>query len=277
MGYEIAKSVVSSENINAYSRLLSKVFVKTTKFTPEFLHWQYAQNPVGTIVGTDAFLDGELIAHHATIPVVYNVFGEVLKGVLALNNVTHPDHQGKGLFTELGKATFEEARRLKYQFVITVTNQNSTKGYLNKFGFNQISQLEVKLGIGTIIPGISSNHQVYSKWDDESLSWRLRNPEAKYYRDKLTILAKTDIPGIFAQMQNCQETLLYKTGLTSKKSPFKLWIGLVNTKQINGLFVAMPEKLKPSPLNLLFKDLSGDIPPFLKDNLFFELIDFDAF
>ena len=57
MGYEIAKSVVSNENINAYARLLSQVFEKTTKFTPGFLHWQYAQNPVGTVVGTDAFLN----------------------------------------------------------------------------------------------------------------------------------------------------------------------------------------------------------------------------
>jgi len=109
------------------------------------------------------------------------------------------------------------------------------------------------------------------------LSWRLRNPEAKYYRDNLTIIAKTDIPGIFAQMQKCKETLPDKTGSNYKKSPFKLWIGLANTKRITGLFVSMPEKLKPSPLNLLFKDLSGDIPPFGKDNIFFELIDFDAF
>ena len=274
--YEISTSLASIENINAYSKLLSEVFSKTSKFTPGFLHWQYTQNPNGTVVGSDAFFNDSLVAHHAAIPVVYNIFGKQYKGLLAINNVTHPDHQGKGLFTELGRRTFEEAKLLGYQFVITATNKNSTYGYLNKFGFRELSPLDVKIGIGKIIPSNYSDHQVHSIWTDESIAWRFQNPSVRYYYDNKTIISKTDLLGVYAQIKNCSELNMDKIKLESKKSYFSLWIGLFEIKK-KGFFFNLPNKLKPSPLNLLFKDLQGNIPLFSKDDLHFELADFDAF
>ena len=276
MSYQIIKSNTSEENIAAYSRLLSNVFSKTHKFTVDFLNWQYSQNPNGTIVGTDAFFDGELVAHHATIPVSYMIFGQQTKGLLAINNVTHPSHQKKGLFSKLGNATFEEAKSLKYDFVITVTNSNSTYGYLNKFGFRQIAPLEVKIGCGKIIPS-NKDSLVYSNWDNESLNWRLRNPSATYFRDNLTIMSKTDVYGIYAQIKNCDDAFFQEYDLIKYKTIFNTWIGLSKDKKVNGCFINMPDKLKPSPLNLLFKDLQGHIPLFDKDKICFELVDFDAF
>ena len=276
MSYQIAKSTTSAENIASYSQLLSTVFSKTPKFTVDFLNWQYSQNPNGTIVGTDAFFDGKLVAHHATIPVSYMIFGQQAKGLLAINNVTHPSHQGKGLFSKLGNATFEEAKSLHYDFVITVTNGNSTYGYLNKFGFRQISPLEVKIGCGKVIPS-NKNALVYSNWDNKSLNWRLRNPSTIYFRDNLTVISKTEVYGLFAQIKNCEDAFLQDLNLHQRKAFFNTWIGLSKDKKVNGCFINMPDKLKPSPLNLLFKDLQGHIPLFDKDQICFELADFDAF
>lgn len=276
MSYQITKSNTSADNISAYSRLLSTVFSKTHKFTVDFLNWQYSQNPHGTIVGTDAFFEGELVAHHATIPVSYTIFGQQAKGLLAINNVTHPDHQGKGLFSKLGNATFEEAKSLNYDFVITVTNSNSTYGYLNKFGFRQISPLEVKIGCGKIITSKKSS-LIFSNWDFESLNWRLKNPSAKYFRDNQAVMSKTDVYGMFAQIKNCEEVLPLGLNINQGKALFNTWIGLSKDKKVSGCFINMPDKLKPSPLNLLFKDLQGHIPMFDKDQICFELADFDAF
>lgn len=276
MGYQISKSETSAENIIQYSRLLSNVFSKTNKFTVDFLTWQYSQNPQGAMVGTDAFFEGELIAHHATIPVSYTVFGQQAKGLLAINNVTHPDHQGKGLFSKLGNTTFEEARSLNYDFVITVTNSNSTHGYLNKFGFKQIAPLDVKMGCGKIITS-KKRSLVYSNWDFESMNWRLKNPSAIYFRDNHAVMSKTNIYGMSAQIKNCEEESSLDFDLNQGKALFNTWIGLSKDKKVSGCFINMPDKLKPSPLNLLFKDLQGHIPMFDKDQICFELADFDAF
>jgi len=276
MSYQITKSNTSAENISAYSRLLSNVFSKTHKYTVDFLTWQYSQNPHGAIVGTDAFFEGELIAHHATIPVSYTIFGQQAKGLLAINNVTHPDHQGKGLFTKLGNATFEEAKSLHYDFVITVTNSNSTYGYLNKFGFRHISPLDVKIGYGKIRTSKKSSI-IFSNWEDESLSWRVKNPSATYFRDNQAVMSKTDSVGMFAQIMNGEDILPLDLTMKQGKALFTTWIGLSKDKKVSGCFINMPDKLKPSPLNLLFKDLQGFIPLFDKDQICFELVDFDAF
>ncbi len=277
MYYQILKSNTSTENIIAYSKLLSRVFNKNPKFTPEFLLWQYSQNPNGSIIGSDAFFNGELIAHHATIPVVYSFFGKQYKGILAINNVTHPDHQGKGLLTELGNATFNEAKRLNYDFVITVTNANSTHGYLNKFGFRLISPLAVKIGFGKIIPLDIRTQNVYSCWTKESLAWRLKNPAICYHHDNQSILAKVNKIGLCAQLKYLDILEIDELLLKSHKSNFNIWIGLSKEKKESGMFFNMPDFLKPSPLNLLFKDLQGNIPIFGKGDICFELADFDAF
>lgn len=277
MNYEIVKSNISDENIKAYSNLLSQVFAKTKKFTNRFLRWQYVENPNGTVIGSDAFFNGLLVAHHATIPVKYNFFGNDYLGLLAINNVTHPEHRGKGLLTALGKATFDEAQRLQYQFVITVTNNNSTYAYLNKFEFKQISQLDVVAGMGKIISIDDNLHQVYSIWSKELLAWRCRNPASRYYINGKSIIAKTNIPLLYTHIKTCNNLDIDNLGLKTRKSCLNVWIGLSKKVKTNGIFLHMPEKLKPSPLNLLFRDLQGNIPSFNSSNIKFDVADFDAF
>lgn len=276
MNYQIIQSNTSVENIEKYSALLSYVFRKPLKFSKSFLSWQYGQNPLGELVGTDAFYQGELIAHHATIPVSYNIFGNSIKGLLAINNVTHPAHQGRGLFAKIGNATFEEAKCLNYDFVITVTNANSTYGYLNKFGFRFIAPLDVKVGVGSIHPS-KINASVYSNWDESQYRWRFSNPTAAYFLEGKTVMSKSEIFGMSIQLKYDETMKEDCLPILQKKSVFKTWIGLNQQLKMNGLFVNMPNLIKPSPLNLLFKDLKGNLPTFDKKHICFELADFDAF
>jgi len=232
---------------------------------------------VGTVVGMDAFYDGKLVAHHAAMPVLYHVFGKPVKALLAINNGTHPDHQGKGLFTKIGNMNFDEAKQLGYHFVISANNQNSTYGYLNKFGFRKLAPLIVKVGIGKIIPDNANNYAVHSIWNEENLAWRLQNPMSKYYRNNDSIFAATNYAGFRAQMLSRECNLLKDKDLKSTKLPFTVWIGMSENLKRQGILVDLPDKLKPAPLNLLIKDLIGNIPLFTKEEIFYELIDLDAY
>lgn len=277
MGYQILKSEVSGSRIVDYSQLLSDVYIKTTKLTPRYLEWQYRQNPMGTAVGFDAFYEDQLAAHYVTIPVVYSIQGKKSKGLLAINTVTHPKHQGKGLFTTLANRTFEEGKKLGYEFIIGVANQNSTYGYLNKLQFKFISPLEVKIGVGKMEIYDSTNYLVQPHWSKEALQWRLSNPEIPYYVNNNIILAPTNKYWIYAQLKQHKKKLSMPVELKKKKALIKIWIGLSRATKSRGLFIDFPEKLKPSPLNLIFKDLKGNLPEFQKEDIFFELIDFDAY
>ena len=274
MEYKFIKTDISKEKIQAYSKLLSNVFYNTDKFTEEFLTWQYVNNPNGKVVGFDAYSSDTLAGHYVTIPVSYYIDGKIRKGLLSLNTATHADHRGKGLFTQLANRTYEEAKQLGYEFVIGVANQNSTHGFLKKLGFYLIAPLTVKTGIGSVNFDKELEYLAKPNWSKESLKWRIDNPEANYLKHNSTIISPTGKPGIYAQLFSSKHESL---SLSTKKPFLKLWIGIAKDLKCKGLFFNLPKKLKPSPLNLIFKDLTGKLSTIKKEDILFELIDFDGY
>lgn len=272
MEYKFENTGWENERLKLYSELLSLVFTDTKKYSVEFLNWQYNLNPSGKVVGFDAFYDDELVGHYVTIPVQYKLKSEVVKGLLSLNTATHPEHQGKGLFTKLAERTYETGANQGYQFVIGVANQNSTHGFSNKLGFKLIAQLAVDIFIGS--PKLRTVPETFmrSSWDIETVKWRLKNPSAHYRRSNLSVTSKTHVSFIDAVLSNRKE--IFWQGFNETTSLLKMTIGL-NIK--NTLQVSLPSFLKPSPLNLIFKPLGNFEADISSDNVFFELIDFDAY
>ena len=132
----------SAGQLAAYADLLGRVFGRSAKFTAEALAWRYRDNPAGMVVGADAW-DGErLAAHYVTCPTVALVEGREVTGLLSLNTATDPEYQGRGLFTALAQATYEQGRAAGYGFVIGVANANSTPGFLRKLAFQDVGRLE---------------------------------------------------------------------------------------------------------------------------------------
>ena len=81
------------------------------------------------------------------------------------------------LFTTLADATYQHAKNLGYSFVIGVANANSTTGFTRKLGFELISPLTAKIGIGKI--NYQSTGNLYNcerLWSKELLEWRLKDP-----------------------------------------------------------------------------------------------------
>lgn len=276
MAITILESEISEEKIKSYSSLLSSVFPHTNKFSPEFLQWQYCENPTGKVIGCDAYDGDILIAHYVTIPVIYLINGKETKGLLSINTATHPSYQGKGLFTELATRTYENGKKKGYEFVIGVANKNSTPGLVKKLGFQLVSPLDVKIGIGSMEVDSSVDYLIRSVWTPELAQWRLSNPAQQYFLNGDYITVPTNVFGITAQL--CKRHDFFNTAvLSNKKSVIKLWIGMARKKTQRGVFVNLPTQLKASPLNLIFKSLTNAIPAIKREDIFFELIDFDAY
>jgi hypothetical protein len=279
--YSVSQTDTSSERLRQYAQLLSYVFQyarrysRVQKFTADFLHWQYVLNPHGAVVGFDAWDGNELAAHYVTIPVLYSVKGKVTKGLLSLNSVTHPQHQGKGLFTELASRTYELGKSLGYEFVIGVGNQNSTHGLL-QLGFYLISPLNVKIGCGKIQTDPGADIPLKAVWCRQALHWRLHLPSHTYVLEGQEVLADTGIMGVRAVLavnKDIEDNDLKRPSFT----PFKMWIGIGNKVRLHGVFINLPRSMRPAPLNLTFKDLTGKLPVFRKEDVSFELIDFDIY
>jgi len=279
--YQFNNVTVDNDNIIKSSNLLKEVFSQSNNFTNEYIKWEYADNPAGNIVGFNAFEGDEIAAHYVTQPVIANVFGEEMKGLLSLNTATHPKHQGKKLFVTLADMTYKYAEENGYRFVFGVANANSTPGFIKKLGFQLVAPLVAKVGFGKIKTNNSHNDFCFERvWNPELLSWRLKNPIRNYGICGDYICAPTEKYGINAIIGDFHPELLNQVlhKKISSLNPLKLFMGLDNS--INwkkSMYFDIPQKMRPSPLNLIFKDLRGGNIKLDASTVKFRAIDFDAY
>ncbi|MCW3128146.1 MAG: hypothetical protein JWO03_3804 [Bacteroidetes bacterium] len=280
--HQIRQTAIDGASILSYSALLSDVFGKPQLFTKEYLQWQYADNPDGTIVGFNAYQGETLAAHYVTQPMEAVINGIKLKGLLSLNTATHPNHQGKGLFVKLADRTYTYATEHGYDFVIGVANQNSVHGFTKKLGFQLVGQLHALLGMGALpYTDDLSVFSYYKEWSSEALAWRLKNPCNAYgvSNDRnIVVSSATAYPMINATIGTFDKNKYAVTPRPSSFSVLNLWVGANrNITSKTNFYFNIPNRLRPAPLYLIFKALNSSIGPLNFNDVYFQALDFDAY
>lgn len=261
---------ISRERVQEYSNLLRNVFAKSF-YTTEYVDWQYFQNPYGVVQGFDYVVGDRVVAHYACIPLKLGI--QQTDILLSLNTVTHPKYQGLGLFTKLASKTYEESSR--FSMVVGVANQNSFPGFVKKLGFSLLGNLN--LHFGPINRTTSSTNECF--YSSEFLKWRLSSPRGGFRRTETSngILVQRKISKFGPSLN--QLVPLDGTNEYSNKPiffpshilGFRLdWEAIPHSK----FDLSLPNKWKPSPLNLIWKPLNQmqNDPPSR-----FSFLDFDAY
>jgi hypothetical protein len=147
--------------------------------------------------------------------------------------------------------------------------------------------LDVKLGVGKFPVSFKDTQSYQRFWDKEMLEWRFQNPRLRYeiklLKDYFVAFAPTGnywikaIIGYFP-VSLYSEKLKSLSISSYTANPFRIWMGVdegLNWKNIP--YFNFPERFKPSPLNLIFRDISdGDLNPDAA-SLKFMSLDFDAY
>lgn len=246
------------------------------------LEWQYLKNPLGPAVGFNAYYNNDLAAHYVTIPTQAKVLGNQEKGLLSLNTATHPQHQKRGLFTQLANLTYQEGLRQGYEFVVGVANHKSVHGFTKKLGFQHVGRLESRLFLRS--PRIHESHlDFHIDWNKDYLDWRLSCPGSNYLtcknKNRIEIFYEHPKFNIKVLVQNMPSTLNLQQlkSLSWKRNPFFYWLGVDSRLDwTNSMSISIPDKFKKIPLNLIFKDLKGQTFIDFKKCAFYP-IDFDAY
>ena len=238
----------------------------------DFLFW-YCKNPEGTVISFNAFDKGIMVAHQAFVPERMLVDSRVVKCLRSMAVVTHPDYRGQGLFSQLTNTAVEEAQRQGYAFIYAVTNANSFPMFIKHCGFSFITRLEVKIGLGMNVK--EDVGKIYKRyWTEDTLCWRLSS--GAYYRKIDSIMGAYKY-GVKTLMGTLDGHLLNKTNLLEKSMAWGpiLYVGL--GAKLPCTYVNVPRYVRHSPFNLVFRDLTGGyLPPMTKDNVFYQLIDYDV-
>lgn len=269
-----------------YGALFAACFPGTGKFTSAYLDWLYVANPDGAAVGYDAW-DGErLAAHYVCVPARAWVEGAEVLVLLSLNTATHPDYQGKGLFTKLAAMTYEAGAQAGFDGVYGVANANSTPGFVRKLGFQLVRPLEARVGLGRLQHAAKPTAAALSferSWTPASLAWRCANPHNRVHtvsthggkRLQFHAAAMGKHLPAYAEL-DAQAAPAPEGG--AAPSLLRLFIGLApdaTSRYWN--YASIPMRLRPSPLNLIWRPFTPRVPLLDASRIQFTFLDFDAY
>ncbi|MEE1322611.1 MAG: GNAT family N-acetyltransferase [Bacteroidales bacterium] len=270
--YEIKFSDFSkSSDLEKLVDLQHEVYPDKIFSVAGFKNW-YIENPSGRVISFNAWKGEKIVAHYACIPKKMLINNEIVLGIHSMATVTHPQYRGKGLFKKLAELTYNYARENGYKFVTGVANANSFPGFIKYFPFQFVAQLNVKVGYGYSLK--KEDGKIFSGyWNIDALQWRCRST---YKKTQSTIVGNY---GKYSRilLGSFSTELLKSLNLPQNKISLKpvLYVGL--GAKPKGVFMNVPRFIKRSPFNLIFMDLTeGKLPKMTKDNVFFQLFDFDV-
>lgn len=267
-----------------HAALFKQCFPQARVSDMDYLDWLYNQNPVGAVVGFDAFHGETLAATYVCIPIDLLLDGAPVRGLLSLNTATAPAFQGRGLFTRLASMTYDFAREQGFDVVVGVANQNSVGGFTRKLGFQDVAGLDARIGYVVCADGdaAAERHvQLRRKWTPNSFAWRQNNPlnrlvatlnsngtvlvtgKTGYFGLKVGALVRDDV-GPVARRRRLPLPLL-TLSLTPSIMAKSRWA------------ISIPERFKPSPLRFIYRPLSDQRPQLDPGNLLWSFLDFDAY
>jgi len=271
--------------LTSYSALFAACFPDSGKFTTDYLTWLYVRNPDGRAFGFDAWEGDVLAAHYVCIPAQANVDGQVVRVLLSLNTATHPRFQGQGLFTKLAAMTYDAAAAVGYAAIYGVANANSTPGFVRKLGFQLVRPLEALVGVGGVGAGprVAGLAPAFERvWSGAALEWRCGCPSRPVLRRRRGEAWQFHARAIGPWIQAYAELTLPSTvDLAPTGAPFtpmRLYLGLMpDAERRARSYVDIPQRFRPSPLNLIYRPLSTSGAQLDPAHIRFTFLDFDAY
>tara|TARA_Y100001960_G_C14743441_1_gene864316 strand:- start:1256 stop:2329 length:1074 start_codon:yes stop_codon:yes gene_type:complete len=106
-----------------------------------FDKWRLFDTPHGTCP-TAVAMDGDRFAGLYTLwPISLYLAGTEVLGGQSMDTMTHPDHQGRGLFTKLALASYEIAASRGVKALYGFPNPNSYPGFVNKLNWDHTGDI----------------------------------------------------------------------------------------------------------------------------------------
>lgn len=278
----------SPDDLQRYCTLFGACFPSAAKLRQQaYLQWLYVDNPLGPAIGFNAIEGERLAAHYICTRALIRFEGRTVPALLSLNTATHPDFQGRGLFTKLAELTYAAGAAEGAALVYGVANANSTPGFVRKLGFGLVEPLESRIGIGALgrfdWKNIAARARFRQDWRADYLEWRLSNPANRARLEWVrpggsAVSAPAGRPLLRAWAEIPEHAEHAERVERSRGLPGgRVWLGLVPSGAGRfGSYAPLPRRLRPSPLNLIFRSLDGS-PGLGAGESLFSFLDFDAF
>jgi GNAT superfamily N-acetyltransferase len=112
---------------------------------PGFFRWKHLDNPFGRSLLLVAEHEDRLIGLRAFMRWQFQAGGRTLQAVRAVDTATHPEYQGRGVFSRLTRAALD-ALDGRVDLVFNTPNGKSGPGYL-KLGWREVGKVPVAVRV----------------------------------------------------------------------------------------------------------------------------------
>jgi GNAT superfamily N-acetyltransferase len=112
---------------------------------PEFFRWKHLENPFGRSYMLLAEADDRLVGFRSFMRWRFDLAGESVHAVRAVDTATHPDYQGHGIFRLLTTTAIEELRA-EADLIFNTPNDKSLPGYL-KMGWRRVGEVPIRVRV----------------------------------------------------------------------------------------------------------------------------------
>ena len=112
--------------------------------TAAFFRWKHLDNPFGPSLMLVADAGGEIIGLRAFMRWRFDAAGQDVRAVRAVDTATHPDHQGRGIFSRLTSEALDLLRG-DTDLIFNTPNEKSLPGYL-KLGWRIVGRARCCFG-----------------------------------------------------------------------------------------------------------------------------------
>jgi GNAT superfamily N-acetyltransferase len=113
--------------------------------TIEFFRWKHLQNPFGRSLILVGETDGRIVGLRAFLRWRFQAADRIVEAVRAVDTATHPDYQGRGVFSRLTHEAIELVCE-QADLVFNTPNEKSLPGYL-KLGWEMVGRVPVAIRI----------------------------------------------------------------------------------------------------------------------------------
>jgi N-acetylglutamate synthase-like GNAT family acetyltransferase len=152
-----------------------------------YWRWKHVDNPFGRSPVLIAVEGSLIVGVRAFMCWKWEKEKQSVHAVRAVDTATHPDFQGRGIFSTLTKALLKKCEEQNVAFVFNTPNQKSLPGYI-KMGWREAGRLPVRVSVRrpvAILRGIilkRSGEDNYSSIGSQ-LSW-MNNPSLENLLEK---------------------------------------------------------------------------------------------
>ncbi len=109
-----------------------------------FFAWKHRENAFGPSPAWVAVDGNRIVGLRTLMRWEFETRDRPVRAVRAVDTATHPDHQGRGIFSALTRRAVDELRAEGVDFVFNTPNDKSRPGYL-KMGWQPVGRLPTGL------------------------------------------------------------------------------------------------------------------------------------